>query len=390
MSDRRRVPWALALALAITAVSGASAQGLFGLEPGTAAASAEIPVPLRAAPLSVGLRVPGFDPVRDVPAMGNWKGELQLSGSGNCYALSNLTAYFFAKVEFVADDEGVPWDQWDRDFGKVLKVDSRSMDEIPHLLARSREDVEEHGKLKIGGFADLGEFTAVVALSSDQRDLIRELDGVEAERREFEFSDQQETTRAFRRWTEAAQYAMQIDADGPRYLGSILKSGLGWVPGVNLGADAVNQDGLNIIRDRLRQGHLVPISLHAGLKPAGHVVVAYGLIETEDEAILETYDCNRPPRDGAARPTTIRLTKGDGWHYVATLHEGGEAYEYRLMTIPDPESRRSRRFLEATAGNDSEHLQRNRHLGRLVSSDSSLGDRIKGGLGFVGEVLNPF
>lgn len=389
MCERRRYGWALALALGV--VGGAGAQGLYGLGEGRATEmSLDIPVP-QAALASDVLRVPGFDPARDVPAMGNWKGDMQLSGAGNCYALSNLTAYFFAKVEFVPDEVGVSWDEWDRDFSKVLRVDERSMDEIPHLLARSADDVEEHGKLRIGGFADLSEFTAVVELSRDQVAEVEELDGVEAERRRFEFSDQQESTRAFRRWAEAAQYAMQIDGDGHRYLGSMLKSGLGWVPGVNLGADAVNQDGLNIIRDRLREGRLVPIALHpAGLQFKGHVVVAYELTETEGEAVITTYDCNRPPEDGEARPTVIRLKKGDGWTYEATRDGGSRAYEYRIMTIPDPESGRSRRFLEATAGNDEEHRQRNRHLGRLLGEDSSLGDRLKGGLGFVGEVLNPF
>jgi hypothetical protein len=343
-----------------------------------------------AAPRAPGLRVPGFDPVRDVPAMGNWKGEMQLSGSGNCYALSMLTTYFHSKITFVPDEEGVTWDAWDRDFSKVLKVDERSMDEIPHLMARSLEEVEEHGKLRLGGFAGLREFTEVLELTAEQERIVRALDGVEAERKEFGFTDRQEPTRAFRRWAEAAQYAMQIDGDGHRYLGSILKSSLGWVPGVNLGPDAVNQDGLNIIRDRLAEGRLVPISMHpTGLKFKGHVVVAYQMVETEDEAIITTYDCNRPPQGEVARPTVITLKKSDGWTYQAVKEDGG-TYDYRLLSIPNPEARRNRRFFEATAGNDSEHRQRNRHLGRLVSSDSSLGDRIKGGLGFVGEVLNPF
>lgn len=387
--QKRRYGWALGLALGMA--SGAAAQGIFGLEAGPEDGALAVPATPDAPEVVPGLRTPGFDPVRDVPAMRNWKGDMQLDGAGNCYAISSLTAYFHSKVEFVADDEGVAWDQWDRDFSKVLKVDEKSLEELPHLLARSLDDVREHGKVKLGGYEGLNEFTAVEPLTAAQQAEVDALEGVAAERKQFEYSDRQESTRAFRRWAEAAQYFMQLSADGDNYAGSLLKSGLGWVPFIDFGPDAVNRDGLNIIRDRLREGRAVPISMHpSGLKAEGHVVVVYQLVENDDEAILTTYDCNRPPVDGAARPTTVTISKHGDWNYVAERADGGTYDGWSLITVPGLEGRGDRRRLERTAGNDQEQRERMSHLGRVVSSDSSLGDRIKGGLGFVGEVLNPF
>lgn len=382
-----RIPLAVVLALGVAVPISAQVLGFGdGPDPGMVATSGVVDEVATD-------RVEGFDPVRDVPAMVNWKGDVDPEGSGNCYAMSTLAAYFFETVEWAPDEAGLGWDAWSQagDPTRALRLDSGALEHLPDLLARSRDQVAEQGKLRIAGVGSLRDFTRVAPLNDDQRGALEGHSGVARTRLEQSYTDRSATTRAFRRWAEAAQFAMQIDAEGLHYLGGIAKSHLGWVPFVNLGRDAVNQDGVNILRRRMREGRPTPLAIHPDSgEPAGHVLLVYEVRETGEAFELVTHDVNYPPTaEGEARPTVVRIHK-DGYRLEAFRHDGRPSYDYPIMTVTDPDSGRARRFFRATAGNSQEHLERNHHLGNLVGADRSVLTRIGGGLGFVGEVLNPF
>ncbi len=312
-------------------------------------------------------QVPGFDPVRDVPSMDNWMGVVDPEGGGNCYAISVLTMQFFLKCSFTSEP-GLPFERWADagDPSAPLAMDERGLAIVPWFLARSRQDAAAKGKLRIGGFAGLREFTA---------------EGTPTEKR-------------FREWAEAIQFAMQIPGEGARYIGSIVKANLGFVPLLPLGKDDVNKDGFHIVRDRVAQGRPVPISLTpSSPNPAGHVVVVYRVVESDTEVRFTAYDCNRPPRGSEPRPLIVSFAKRDGWK-IRCFEEGSEDRslygDFGLLTVPDPDTRGQRNRMRRILTDLDEYQERNEHFGDIIGQDRSLLTRVKGAGGFVLEVLNPF
>ena len=305
-------------------------------------------------------RVPGFDPIEDVPAIGNWKGDFQRAGAGNCYAVSVLTNYFFQRTKFTAR-EGKAFMEW-LDDGKLenpLKIDEEtSLKFLANWLSTKSDD-----KVTIGGYKSLRQMTAGESLSA----------------------------KRFKEFAEALQYHHQTTTELHRYGGSILKSKLGFIPG--LGSDSVIKDGCNIIRDRIRDDKRpVPIVLHpsGGNVAAGHVIVAYEMREYEDRIEILAWDVNYPPTDSDPRSTVVTVNK-DKWNYKTRRYDGEERYgDFNLITVINPDGRRERNKTRKILTNYKETLERNSHLGRVVSDDSSLGDRIKGVAGFIGEHINPF
>lgn len=339
------------LFLLLSSALGAQSLGFAGLE------SDALQAMTRQLP-GEALQVPGFDPIEDVPAMENWKGEFKVPGAGCCYAASMLTYHFFHKVRFTGE-AGVDAETWKK----------AGDDEKPVL------SLEEDGALDI-----LGDYLSKkdprplrVGPASSLRDFTRA--GTSGEER-------------FKNWAEAIQFHLQVKNDGLRYAGSILRSRLGFLPGC--GRDDVNRDGLGIIRDRLRDGKLVPTVFHPdGLDFAGHVMVVYAMTETDDEAVLTLYDVNHPPTDTEARPTTITVNRKDG-SYVAKRFDGRVCYDYPIMSVLKPDGFLGRRNFRKIVNNYGETLERNAHLGRVVSEGNSLLDRIGGVVGFVAEHVNPF
>lgn len=308
-------------------------------------------------------RVPGFDPVEDVPAMRNWVGAIETSGSGNCYAMSVLTSYFFQKIEFVREP-GLPFEEWKtREADSVEAMPPLAADEKGLKLLALWLSTDGDEKLKIGGFAGLNDFTS----------------GGPTEAR-------------FRELAEAIQFTMQIPNDLGRYGGSIVKSALGFLPVLPLGPDEVNKDGFHVIRDRVAEGRPVPITMHpSGLAAEGHVIVVYEVRESDDKVEMYAYDCNFPPDGEDPDPAVLTLFKDDGWRYEVRHDDGQRRYaSWNLLTVPDPDGSRGRRIFRDIATNYGEHLERMDHLGDLVSEGRSPLTRLKGLAGFVGEVLNPF
>ena len=304
-------------------------------------------------------RVPGFDPIEDVPAIGNWKGDFQVSGAGNCYAVSVLTNYFFQRTNFSPAQGGAFMD-WLK-AGKIdspLNVDNEtSLKFMAYWLATRSDD-----KVTLGGYRSLRQMTKGESLAATR----------------------------FKQWAEALQYHHQTKAELHRYGGSILKSKLGFIPG--LGSDAVIKDGCNIIRDRIRDDKRpVPIVLHpnGGNLAAGHVILAYEMREYEDKIEILAWDVNYPPTDSDARSTVVTVCK-DKWNYKARRYDGEQRYKYELITVINPDGRRERKMVKDILTNYKETLERNSHLGNVVSEGNSIGDRIKGVAGFIGEHLNPF
>lgn len=304
------------------------------------------------------LAVDGFDPVEDVPAMVNWKGDMNVKGAGCCYAASLLTYHFFHKVEFTGQ-AGVSAEEWRRasdDAKPVLALeDDAALDVLGEWIAR-----KDPARIKVGPATSLHDFTRA---------------GTPGE-------------TMFKNWAEAIQYHLQVKNDGLRYVGSIARSRLGFLPGC--GRDDVNKNGLGIIRDRLRDGKLVPTVFHPdGLQFSGHVMLVYAMEETDDEAVLTMYDVNHPPVDGESRPTVCIMNKKNG-SYTCRRFDGADCYDYPIISVLKPEGFLGRRNMRKIVTNYEETLERNAHLGRVASDGNSVLERIGGAAGFVLEHINPF
>lgn len=370
----RWMTWGLALALLLPGLGRAQILGQ-----GDDGGAEMAPAASEASQVGAGVSVLGladFDPVEDVPRMRNWVGAVDADGAGNCYGISLLTHYFYQKVDFV-EGEGRPAEEWTEDLRLAgfrldysaalehpLQLDERALELLPGLLARSLADVAANGKLKLAGATSLRDFTA---------------------------PDSPWEAR-FRQWAEAIQFNQQIRANVGKYAGTALKNAVGFLPGDWNGVEGVIRDNVNIVRDRLREGRPVMISIHEGNNLAGHLLLAHQMRETQDRVEIVTYDCNSPPQDGAPRPTILTVFKDEDYRVEARRASDGELrYEsFDLWTIPNPDEATDRRSFRKTAANFGEHLERNSHLGRIVDEDSSLWDKAKGVGGWAVEFVNPF
>lgn len=310
-----------------------------------------------------------FDPIEDVPFMENWEGDIEGSGSGNCYAMNILTAYAFLKVDFTGE-EGVNIAQWVLEGGRIgdrapLQLDTEQALEFFFLwLGTSLENVEEKGRLKVAGFSSL-------------RDMTRP--GSKAEEH-------------FREIAAAIQFAMQIPTAGPQYLGSILKDVLGILPGDVGGRDSVNSNSFRLIKESIQAGRPAPITLHdANANFAGHVLLAYEYQETADQVTIQLHDVNAPPAsDEESLPAVLTFDKGDDWSYEVHNANGDRKYTYELVSVPDAENGGARRWYRAIAREPETYREWNGRLDAIFGEGNSLGERASGVVDSAGEAIrNP-
>lgn len=362
-NHRFRIGVLLALALAAhPATARAQAFGQEG-DPGDARGGTGLASAGDLAEVVAGLD--GFDPVKDVPFMRNWSSESYPGGNGgNCYAMLTTTILFAHRVRWAPEEEGLPLDEWAaaRREGRAaaLRVDADALDALPTLLAMDRE-IFATERLVLAGYDGLRDFTR---------------------------PENEATETRYRQWVEAIQNTIQKRASNGSLLVSKFKSGLGFLPGP-FGSDAVNEDGVNILRDRLPEGFLSPLAMMSIGGFTGHVLLPYAFTETERTFTVLAYDVNDPPEETRARPARVTFYKEEGYRYEVKRFDGGRRYaDYGLAVIQDVEGGWHRRKFRNIAGNWEEHLQRNRHAGKI--RNGSLGEKLEGLVGLTGEFLNPF
>jgi 16S rRNA (guanine527-N7)-methyltransferase len=252
--------------------------------------------------------VPGFDPVRDVPAMENWIPQANVDGAAHCFSISLLTAQFFRRVEFVAaprrgrslDDD---WSFGDL-YRRPLKPDPAEVQLVFETLG-----VVGPGKVTLAGVPDLRAFTAE--------------DGP--------------GTELFRTVAEAMQFSLQIPIMGLPYAKGVVFSSVDLVQEENFTKEGLNRRAIRSIRERLQEGHLSPFTMHPSTPTAdGHVIVAYRAAERDGMVVLTCYDSNYPPVGDRALPTTVTFDTGTGTYEVQN-HRGTPIHtSYDLLTAVDP------------------------------------------------------
>lgn len=319
-----------------------------------------------------------FDPVHDVPAMKNWVGAIDNEGSGNCYGMALLTTYFHEKVEFVPG-RGLTGEAWKKKIKKrllrspdlrpalrhPLHLDAAALDLMPRLLGRSLKSVREYGKLRLTGAASLREFTA----------------------------EGTATRKRFEQWAEAIQFAVQVPHETGGYLRNAARSGLDALPLVGGQTQAMNSSAAAAALVRIRAGRPAMITIHDNNSLSGHVLVGYRVRRYADRTEIDCHDVNRPPkagRSGELAPLVVTIVQPEDGA-LRVERSGQRVYDFtRVADVLEPDSKRNRHLFFKVAGNYQEYLQRNHHLGNLIGKDRSLWTRVRGGAGFVGEVLNPF
>lgn len=301
-------PLALLLAALLALPAGASGiPGFDGLAGGPNAGSGA-DAEDSGTPLAAVQSVPGFDPVRDVPAMENWIPNANVDGAAHCFAMSLLTAQFFRRVAFEPDaGKGRSLDDdWSFDdlYRRPLKPDPAEIQLLFETLG-----VEGPGKVTLAGYPDLRAFTA----------------------------DDSPGTELFRTIAEAMQFSLQIPIMGLPYVKGVVFASVELSQKDQFTLAGLNRRAVRSIRERLAEGHLSPFTMHPSRPETdGHVIVAYRAAERDGQVVLTCYDSNYPPVRDRARPTTVTLDLGTGTYEVLN-HAGRPVYTgYDLLTAIDP------------------------------------------------------
>lgn len=302
----------------------ARADGLWGLstpEPGGDPAGLGEATPATAAVVT---GIPGFDPVRDVPAMENWIPDANVDGAAHCYAISMLTTYFHRRARFRAE-EGTPISKT-RSFAS-LSSEPLTQDPEGIQLAFEYLATKSGGRILIGGSPDLRAYTAPGGPGEEM----------------------------FRRFAEGTQFLLQIPSMGLSYVRSILFASFEKQRRDRETPEALNRRAFERLRARVRGGELAPFTIHPSKAATeGHVIVGYETEVRGDEARLVCYDSNYPPVGARARPTTVVFDLEAGTFHVENYRGTRVHTSYDLLTTIDPEST----FTRLMASRMIRHLDR--------------------------------
>lgn len=217
--------------------------------------------------------VPGFDPLRDVPAMENWQPATTFEAEiGHCFAMSLLTEIFAESLAFVPD---APAASPPRP-GAPLALDDQGI-----RLALAAAFAGAPGKIPVGPARDLRAWTR---------------SGTPGEAR-------------FRRVAGALQYRLQVPTHFGGYVGKMLRASVG---SGRRARRKTNARAVDRMRARIAGGAPASVCLlPPRARAAGHVVMAYAYEDLPGGATRFTlYDCNLPPLGDDPRPRFLTVRAG--------------------------------------------------------------------------------
>ena len=303
--------------------------------------------PPQPSPQVTALRVPRFDPFRDVPTMQNWVPDTDFDGgAAHCFAMTMLTYYSWRRLEFTALP-GLPPSQWTESTPLDTPI---ALDEDGMHFVMDWAFAHPERRIRVGGAASLRDFTAPGT----------------------------ETEQLFRRIAEALQFSMQIPTNIGRYLRNIAFASVELVPGERYTRAGVNRRAYEELKGRLEAGLLAPFTAHPGKPKAdGHVLLAYSLREDTETAELELYDSNYPPTGDRARPGKLVFDKAD-WSYQLHTSTGHRAYgSYELITPLRPDRAYERHVFWQIVTHLDEYLAATSWIFDRLAEAQDLGDEAK-------------